>query len=136
MIGSCTHCAQLEAWRSQRARLRVEEAASDRFVQGVARLRHGFAATSIGRGGQARALLRLMETPGHLVSTETLLCAVARGEPHEVEEQLVKVHISVLRKALRGLGIGAAITTVWGRGYLLEVGAVEPIKAAFPGLFE
>lgn len=68
-------------------------------------------------------LSRFLQDPGVCIHKERLIMALFSGakEPQDADRR-VKVNVCRLRRALRDVYAPAAITTVWGDGYVLEVG--------------
>ncbi|WP_375248832.1 winged helix-turn-helix domain-containing protein [Sphingomonas sp.] len=79
------------------------------------------------RPAAARLLIRLLEYPGESVSTAALYDA---AQTHSATTNIVKVYVSQLRAALRGIGIVNAIDTVHGDGYCIDHEKAELILAA------
>ena len=66
-----------------------------------------------------RILLTLMETPGKIVSRETLMEKLWQTDSY-VDENTLSVNITRLRKKLDALGLVDFITTKKGMGYIIE----------------
>lgn len=88
-----------------------------------------------GAGGSAairvaKLLDYLLQHPGRLRRCEQILAAIAVRHVDAYETlDLVKVYVCDARHVLRAIGLGDAIETAWGRGYLLRADRAEALKA-------
>ncbi|MBV9747484.1 MAG: winged helix-turn-helix transcriptional regulator [Acetobacteraceae bacterium] len=76
------------------------------------------------RGQECAVLAALMRRPSEVVSHDTLLEALYPG-PERASAcglDVLRAAVCRLRRALAGLGAGLHVSSVYGSGYLLEVG--------------
>ncbi len=81
-------------------------------------------ARNVGAGPSA-ILLHLIDRAGHTVSREVLY-----GLRHDQDgnSRVIDVQVCTLRRALEAHGHPDAITSVWGRGYMLDRDVAERLR--------
>jgi DNA-binding response OmpR family regulator len=106
-----------------------QESAEVRF--GPLRLDPRRAAASIGQvpvtltGGEFELLLLLATHPGELVHRETIARTLGRSASADTRRS-ADMHVCRIRRKLREVGgHGVQVETVYGRGYLLRMGAAD-----------
>lgn len=117
---------ELATWRHQTKRERVVLEDATRVALLSARIKQAYPSYS-GARGAARALLCLLERPGHICGNQLIQHSL--GTADDTGPEIVRVRVSQARKALEAMGFPGAIKNVWGAGYFIEAGTAATIKA-------
>jgi DNA-binding response OmpR family regulator len=126
-------CAECEQLRAQLAKAQAEVAAWEAYhhppsVERMARWRDG-----LGASPQIVAvIMAIADAKGRIVPRDQVV-ETTRGLPNahadDPHRTLANVVIHKARKHLDTLGLGGAIETIWGLGYLMSDGARQRILA-------
>lgn len=116
-----TDAERIAELEEELAALRAVLGLSGREMEQALRLQVAFDLTP----GQARALVRLYSANGEPVSHDRLIHGFSPN-PFDIQPQVVKVHVSNLRKRL-----GAdTIPPIWAYGYRLAPEGMTKVRAA------
>ena len=77
---------------------------------------------------EAAILKKLMQNPGRPVSKSALLEDISQDTPDCTESSL-KIHVSNLRKKMKGAGLTETLESVWGIGFRLRLETEQADKA-------
>jgi DNA-binding response OmpR family regulator len=121
--------AEVEAWRAN---------ANDQGLAEVAWEREETARRFLGHGGQAAVLLCLLiDSPGRILSPETILSAVGwKGDEYGNPRNQASVRVLQLRRALAAVGWPDAVQNAWRRGYYITASTAADLSLAVFGATE